>query len=71
VRLDQIAGATDRMLAHCAVCHADTPLDPAFFLLRRGDIEMGALAKSLHCAKCGAEGVQLTPVHDRYCLPGD
>jgi len=28
-----------------------TPLDPALFLRRRGDIEMSALAKSLHCAK--------------------
>ena len=66
MKLDQIAGKTDRMLAHCPLCHADTPLDPAFFLRRRGDIELGALAESLHCAKCGAKGVQLTPMPERY-----
>ena len=60
MKLDEVAGRTDRMLAHCRHCYAETQLDSVFFLLRRGDVEMSDLAKSIHCGKCGAKGVELT-----------
>lgn len=60
MRLDEVAARNDRMLAHCRHCYSDTSLDPLFFLRRRGDVELSELAKSIHCTKCGAKGVELT-----------
>jgi hypothetical protein len=43
----------------CAECRTRTPLDPAFFLARRGDIELGSLGDTLVCPACGSADIDL------------
>jgi hypothetical protein len=46
----------------CDECCAKTPLDPTFFLARRGDIELERLREHLFCAACGSADITLTSV---------
>jgi hypothetical protein len=46
----------------CDECHSHTPLDPAFFLARRGNIDADELARDLVCPACGSPDIKLEPV---------
>jgi hypothetical protein len=46
----------------CGECHTHTPLDPAFFLARRGNIEASELAKDMVCPACGSPDIRLEAV---------
>jgi ribosomal protein S27E len=52
----------------CTDCHAKTPIDPAFFHRRRGDIELNALRLTLVCPGCGCRQIGLemiAPLKDK------
>jgi hypothetical protein len=46
----------------CAECRSKTPLDPAFFLARRGDIELRSLGDKLVCPACGSADIDLKSI---------
>ncbi|OYX49992.1 MAG: hypothetical protein B7Y90_05700 [Alphaproteobacteria bacterium 32-64-14] len=46
----------------CTDCYVETPLDPRFFYLRRGDITLAKLRSSLVCACCGSAEVELSAI---------
>lgn len=61
VKLDELVGKTERMLAHCRSCQTDTLLNPRFFYPRRAHLDLDQLAKVIHCAECGALQIELRP----------
>ena len=65
MKLAELLGKTESMQAHCNTCGANTNLDPTFFFLRRGDVDLFKLAESLHCANCGSRGIELTSIPER------
>jgi hypothetical protein len=46
----------------CGDCHTHTALDPTFFLARRGDMELKALAQDMVCPACGSAEISLEAV---------
>ena len=46
----------------CGECHSKTPLDPAFFLARRGNIDSSELAQDLVGPACGSPDIELDAV---------
>lgn len=61
VKLDELVGKTESMLAHCRSCRTDTLLNPRFFYPRRADLDLDQLAEAIHCAECGARDIELKP----------
>lgn len=54
---------TGRVIAcFCAACLAKTSLDPRFFLVRRGDVELDQLKNRVVCGGCGSRSIDLLPV---------
>ena len=60
MKLSELVGRKQRMLAHCRSCQTDTLLDPRFFYPRRAHLDLSQLADVIHCAKCGAKEIELT-----------
>lgn len=62
MRLSELIVNGELIEVRCHECRTKTPLDPGFFLARRGDIEIGQLGESLHCAQCGSTDVEVKAV---------
>lgn len=53
----------------CASCIARTPLDPAFYMSRRGDVSIENLRARLVCGACGSHDVDLIAVEREKFVP--
>jgi ribosomal protein S27E len=62
VKLGELIGAGRLVEVQCQECRASTPLDPSFFLIRRGDIELSRLGERVHCAQCGSSDIDLSAI---------
>jgi hypothetical protein len=62
MKLSELISQSRLIEVRCEKCRAKTPLDPAFFLARRGDIDLGKLSRRLHCAQCGAAEIELASI---------
>jgi len=62
VQLSELIAQGRLIEVRCQDCRAKTPLDPAFFLVRRGDIDLGQLGKRIHCAQCGSSDIDVSAV---------
>ena len=50
----------------CAACLAKTPLDPRFFLVRRGDVEIEQLKSRVVCGGCGSKSIDLVSLEPEH-----
>jgi hypothetical protein len=59
MRLSQLIVGGRLIEVFCQECGAKTPLDPFFFIARRGDIELGKLGECIYCAQCGSADIEI------------
>ena len=62
--LQEIVVRGQLLKIRCTDCYAETPLDPRFFYLRRGDITLANLRSRLVCTCCGSAEVELSAIAD-------
>jgi len=60
MKLLELIAAGQLIEVQCPQCRARTPLDPDFFFVRRGDIDLKLLGEHLCCAQCGSPEVKLS-----------
>lgn len=66
MKLSDLIGRSRLIEVCCQDCRAKTPLDPAFFFNRRGDIDLKDLRKRMYCAQCGSQDIAVA-----HCSPSD
>ena len=59
MRLSDFVRRSQLLEICCGDCEAETPLDPSFFLARRGDITVAELCHRLVCGGCGSGDINL------------
>jgi hypothetical protein len=59
LRLSDFVRRSQLLEIRCDDCHAKTPIDPSFFLARRGDIAVAELRSRLVSAGCGSGDIEL------------
>jgi hypothetical protein len=65
VGLREIVEQLQELEICCLACHSRTGIDSAFFLARRGDMDLGDLARRLVCPACGSADIRLLAVRNR------
>ena len=61
MRLEELVVASVLIEIRCTDCDCRTPVDPAFFLARRGNIALNELARHTVCPGCGSADITLCP----------
>ncbi len=62
VTLSDLVKRNQFLDVRCTECGVSTPIDPDFFLTRRGDIAINELKADLVCAGCGSSAIKLETV---------
>lgn len=65
MRLEELVDAGQAMEIRCHECRSRTPVDPAFFLARRGNVDILDLSRKMKCPGCGSSKIALEGAHRR------